>query len=116
MTYWTIFAWFMGGVILRQAYKILGFAAKPKDARGMTWGQCLALKGQGVIIGVVLAWVWVGGHFWAFVQTFEEHLPIVSKIPQVGVDQLSSVAVGFILEWVLAERLVAKWGRKPTGG
>ena len=118
MTPWVIFGWFMLGVIARQLYKFLGWVATAKDKRTVTLTQCIAMKAQGVIAGAAVAWIWVGGHLWAWLDSLDlgELGTFIDKVPQAGADALSSIGVGFLIEWLLVERLVDRFGVHRKAG
>jgi hypothetical protein len=102
--YWEICGWFMLGVALLQVYRLLTFVAKPPEQRQMTIKQCLALKGQGLIVGFAGSWIWVSGHAWKFLQGLDT--PLLDKIDLIKADQLGSVLAGFALELILLDRIV----------
>ena len=83
-------------------------AASAQEEEGVTLAQCMFKKGQGVILGFVAAWAWAGGHLWQILQNFSDEMPFLAKIPVVSTDALSSVAVGFLIEWLLIERLIKR--------
>lgn len=112
LTYWATCGWFMVGVTGFQLWKLLGFFKKPKAERTMTVGQCLAAKGQGLVAGFFMSWIWVAGHLWTLLEAMEEELPILEKIPVVAPDQLGSAFIGFVLSWALIPWLVTRFGFK----
>ena len=59
------------------------------------------------------AWLWVGGRLWEFLELTRERFPEIPEIPVFATDQLSSIMVGFVLQWAIVQRVVNKFGYKP---
>ena len=104
LSYWAICGWFMAGVALLQLFKFLRWLQKPREERGMSLGQCLALKGQGLIVGFAGSWLWVSGRVWALLG--ELNLPLLDTLGVVKADALGSIMAGFLLEALLLDRVV----------
>ena len=109
---WEVCAWYMGGVALHQLYGVLSFYRKPVDDRTQTIYQCLAAKTQGLIVGFAVSWLWVSGQLWDYLAHLGEQVPVFSSITPIDADALSSIMAGFLMEWVVIQRVVAKFGIK----
>ena len=104
--------WYMLGVVLYAGVRLLTWVRTPAVDR-IPLGQCLAAKGQAIILGFAFAWLWVGGRLWEFLELTRERFPEIPEIPVFAPDQLSSIMVGFVLQWAIVQRVVNKFGYKP---
>jgi hypothetical protein len=108
MTYWTVFAWYMGGAVLRSLWGwMTWFGTTNGDAA--PWRKQAARSVQTIIGSVIVAFVWVGSHLWNLLEWVNVDVPF-----QVAATPLSSLAAGFVLEIILVERLVKKLGVDKT--
>lgn len=112
---WTLFAAYMGGVGLRACWRALDWYGKADTDRAPL-RNLVARTFKGVILGVVLGFVWTQG----LVGNFAEWLgyeQFTEALGTIGVTIASSVAVGFFLEWLVGGKILAWFGahREPGG-
>ncbi len=108
---WAMVGFYGMGVL--GANLALFFLFLGKTERAISVGQCVARKAAGTMIGMCMSWVWITGQWW-MLELFSDQIP--QKITELGpihVDALSSIAVGFALQWfVVQPRIVNKYFEK----
>jgi peptidoglycan biosynthesis protein MviN/MurJ (putative lipid II flippase) len=103
MAYWTVFAWYMGGAVLRGIWGWMTWVQQGETP----WTHQAARSVKVMIGSAIVAFVWTGSHLWNLLAWLNMDIPF-----QVGVSPLSSLAAGFILEMVLVERVIGRIDKK----